>query len=199
MIRYPLLANEIDISNIKISDINYNNNKQFCNITYNQNEQLYIQSPIFNFIEQIKIEQNTKNNYKLLYLFLTPKDPNTYSFVDFVNKVELNTCQHLNNILSKNLNVNSLIKIHDLTSENTNRQIYMYMKITILDHTKIEYNNKLISIEDLNKLVSKVNLKLIFELNMLWISQTKIGLYLKPIRIKVIDIGIILTFKPGDQ
>ena len=121
-----------------------------------------------------------------LYLFLTPQDSNTFNFIELVKKIEKACVETINKMTNKVLVPNPLIKIH--RTEEANKQIYMYIKITLLDQTKIEYNNKLISIDELNNLVRKVNLKVIFELNMLWISQTKIGIYLKPIKLKVIDI-----------
>ena len=181
---YPLLPPEIDIKKIKISDINYNDNKQFCNVTYHQNGTLYIQSPTFKFIEPIIIEQHVRNNHKALFLFLTPQDSNTYHFIELINKIENECVNTINNLHNRTLVANSIIKVF----EEENKQIYMYIKITLLDQTKLEYNNNNITIEELNNLVRKVNLKVIFELNMLWISQTKIGVYLKPIKIKAIDI-----------
>jgi hypothetical protein len=201
MNKFPLLSTEVDLSKIKISDVNYNDNKQFCHIIYNQNESLYLQSPILKFIEPIVVQQHSRNNYKQLYLFLTPQDSTTFSFIELISKIESICLDTVNNLMNKILNVNSLIKIHDTETEETNRQIYMYLKITLLDQTKIEYNNKQISIDELNNLVRKVNLKIIFELNMLWLSQTKIGIYLKPIKIKAIDIieDPILSFRDDDS
>ena len=183
---YPLLPTEVDVSKIKISDINYSDNKQFCHITYHQNGILYLQSPLLKFIEPIIIQQSSRNNHKSLFLFLTPQDSNTFNFIELVKKIEKASVETINKMTNKVLVANPLIKIH--RTEEANKQIYMYIKITLLDQTKIEYNNKLISIDELNNLVRKVNLKVIFELNMLWISQTKIGIYLKPIKLKVIDI-----------
>ena len=201
MNKYPLLSTEVDITKIKISDVNYNDNKQFCHIIYNQNESLYLQSPILKFIEPIIIQQHSRNNYKLLYLFLTPQDSTTYSFIELINKLEGLCLNEINNSMNKTLNINSLIKIHDTDSDDTHKQIYMYIKITLLDQTKIEYNNRQITLDELNNLVRKVNLKIIFEINMLWLSQTKIGIYLKPIKIRAIDIieEPILSFRDDDS
>lgn len=201
MNKYPLLSNEVNISQIKISDINYNDNKQFCYITYNNNQSLYLQSPILKFIEPIVIEQHSRNNYKLLYLFLTPTDSTTFSFIELINKIESLSVDSINNLTNRMLNINSLIKIHDTETEQSNKQIYMYLKIHLLEQTKIEYNNKQITLEELNSLVRKVNLKVIFELNMLWLSQTKLGLYLKPIKIRAIDIidEPIISFRDDDS
>jgi hypothetical protein len=201
MSRFPLLSDEVDISKISISNIINNQNKQYCNIIYNGNESLYIQSPILKFIEPIVNQQNSRNNYKTIYLFLTPQDSSTYSFIEFINKVEKFTTTTINNLKQQTLNINSLIKVYESEINNTQRQIYMYLKVSLLDQTKIEYNNKNISVDELNKLVRKVNLKLIFELNMIWLSQTKMGIYLKPIRIKAIDIieEPIISFRDDDS
>ena len=201
MSRFPLLSDEVDISKIKISNIINNENKQYCNIVYNGNESLYIQSPVLKFIEPIINQQNSRNNYKTIYLFLTPQDSTTYSFIEFINKIEKYTTSTINRLTQKTLNINSLIKIYESEINEKQRQIYMYLKVSILNQTKIEYNNKNISIDELNKLVRKVNLKLIFEINMIWLSQTKIGIYLKPIRIKAIDIveDPVISFRDDDS
>lgn len=185
MNKYPLFSSEVNIDNINYSNINYNDNKQFIYMNYgDSNETLYIQSPILKFIEPI-IKQ--KNNHKILYLFLTPHDSTTYSFIKLINNIENKSLKYVNHITDNNLDINKTIKNYDLDTEDS-KQIIMYFKTTLLDQTKIEYQNEFITFEDLNELVNKVNLKLIFEISMLWLSNTKLGLYLKPLKIKAIDI-----------
>lgn len=185
MNKYPLFSSEVDIDNINYSNINYNDNKQFVYMKYgNLNETLYIQSPILRFIEPI-IKQ--KNNHKALYLFLTPQDPTTYSFIKLINNIENRSLEYINQITDNSLEINQIIKNYDLETEDS-KQLIMYLKTTLLDQTKIEYQDEYITYEDLNELVNRVNLKLIFEISMLWLSNTKIGIYLKPLKIKAIDI-----------
>lgn len=185
MNKYPLFSGEVDIDNINYSNINYNDNKQFVYMKYgDSNETLYIQSPLLRFIEPI-IKQ--KNNHKTLYLFLTPQDTTTFSFIKLINNLEQRSLEYINSLIDNNLEVNQIIKNYDLDTED-NKQLIMYLKTTLLDQTKIEYQDDYITYEDLNELVNKVNLKLIFEISMLWLSNTKIGIYLKPLKIKAIDI-----------
>ena len=106
---------------------------------------------------------------------------------------------HVNSIINKSLNIVNFIKTSELDEDMNSNQVIKYLKIKLLDQTKIEYNNDLITIGDLNKLVSKVNLKLIFEINMIWFNSAKIGLYLKPIKIKAIDILPEVDFEFRDD
>jgi len=197
-IKMPLFSDEVNINNIDISEINYNNNKPYCCINYNKtNKSLFLQSPNLKFIEPIVNDKGTK--YKVLYLFLSPQDKTTYKFIDLINNIEEKSCNYINSKYSKNVEISSVIKSYVLDEDNN--QIVKYLKVTLLDNTKIEYNNKIINFNELDKLVNKVNLKLIFEINMLWISQKKLGIYLKPIKIKVCDIidEIQLNFRDDDD
>jgi len=186
----PLLSEEVNINNINFSEINNNNNKPFCFIKYNT-QSLFLQSPNLKFIEPIV-------NNKTLYLFLSPQDPTTYKFINVINNIETKSYEYINSLDSKNVEISSVIKSYNL--DENNNQIVKYLKITLLDNIKIQYNDKFIEFNELDKLVDKVNLKLIFEINMLWISQKKLGIYLKPIKIKVCDIikEIQLEFRDDD-
>jgi hypothetical protein len=186
MNKYPLFSSEVNIDDINFSNINYNDNKQFVNIKYGEsNNTLYIQSPLLKFIEPITKQ---KNNYKSLFLFLTPHDPTTHSFIKLINSIEQKSLDYINQFTENNLDINQIIKSYDLDTDDS-KQIVMYIKTTLLDQTKIEYHDDDITYEELNNLVSIVNLKLIFEINMFWLSNTKIGVYLKPLKIKAIDIS----------
>lgn len=200
MNKYPLFSNEVNTDNINFSNINYNDNKQFVYIKYGEtNETLYIQSPLLRFIEPIIVQ---KNNLKSLYLFLTPHDPTTYSFIKLISSIENKCVDYINEITENNLEINKIIKNYDLDTEESNsKQLIMYFKTTLLDQTRIEYQEEYITYEELNNLVSKVNLKFIFEINMFWLSNTKIGLYLKPLKIKATDISNdpVIEFRDEDS
>jgi len=200
MSKYPLLSNEVKINKIGFSCINYNDNKQYCYINYeNQNESLYLQTPFFKFIEPIGKSHSNGKTYDEIYLFLTPQDPTTFTFIELINSLETKVETHVNSIINKSLNIVNFIKTSELDEDMNSNQVIKYLKIKLLDQTKIEYNNDLITIGDLNKLVSKVNLKLIFEINMIWFNSAKIGLYLKPIKIKAIDILPEVDFEFRDD
>ena len=195
------MPNEVNINKIDFSEINYNDNKPFCYINYNNNnsnESLFLQTPNLKFIEPIVTQQNVKGSkFNILYLFLSPQDPTTSSFIDLISKIETKSCNHINSVHSNNVEISSVIKSYDL--DEGNNQVVKYLKVTLLNNTKIEYNNKIIGFNELDQLVNKVNLKLIFEINMLWISQTKLGIYLKPIKIKACDIIKELEFRDDDD
>jgi len=191
---YPYYSNEINIDDIEFSEVNYNDNKKFCYINYNKlnkssPDPIYLQTPIFKFIQPVIDHQvkGKKTAYQNIYLFLTPEDKTTYEFIDLINNIEIKALNHLNDS-SKSYNLSTAIKTHEISESNNSKQLYMYLKTTLLNNTKIEYNKKKINITELNDLVNKVNLKIIFEINMLWISNSKIGMYLKPSKIKAIDI-----------
>ncbi len=178
----PLLSSEVDIDKIS-----YINNKQYININY-ENEALYLQTPIFKFIQPIVKQKVNDKIYNELYLFLTPEDKTTYKFIDLVNKLEQKTVSYIDN----KFKISSIIKIME-----ANNQMFKYVKVKLLDQTKIEYNNRCLTLDELNNLTCSVNLKLIFEINMIWMSDKKFGIYLKPLKIKVIDIipEIIIDFR----
>jgi len=202
MSKYPLFPNEIILDDINFSNINYSNNKEYFCISYGEtNQTLYLQSPLFKFIQPITREQ--KNNlFNDLYLFLTPQDSNTFSFIDLINNLEskmLLIAEQFNSNISSTSN----IKSYELDEENNNtnqiKQVVKYLKIKLLDITQLEYNNNSITIDQLNDLIEIVNLKLIFEISMAWITKTKVGLYLKPIKVKAIDIPKITKVEFRDD
>ena len=194
----PLFSKEIDINNINISDINFNDNRSFCYISHGEsNGSIYLQTPVVRYIDPIVQQQN---NHNALYLFLTPHDSSTKDFIKLINNIEAKCIKHIN-ASNKKISLNTVIKTYDFETTEHNKQVFMYLKVILLDQTKIEYQDERISLEQLNELVKKVNLKLIFEINMLWISQTKIGIYLKPLRIKAVDIvnEPIIDFREDDS
>jgi hypothetical protein len=162
------------------------------------NESLYLQTPFFKFIQPVeKINSNGKT-YNEIYLFLTPQDPTTNSFIELINSIETKSGKHINSLSHKQLSISQVIKSSILDDENSN-QVIKYIKVKLLDQTKIEHNKKRISITELNELINKVNLKFIFEINMLWLNSNKMGIYLKPLKIRAIDILPELEFEFRDD
>lgn len=199
MSRQPLLIHEVKLNKISFSPINENENKHFCYVKYKDNESLYLQTPIFKFIEPIKKINSNGKIYNEIYLFLTPHDSTTFSFIDLINSIELKSVEYINSILNSSLMTSKVIKSSNLDDEENSGQVIKYLKVKLLEQTKIEYNTKYITISELNKLTNKVNLKFIFELNMLWFNTNKVGLYLKPLKIKVIDIIPEADFEFRDE
>lgn len=191
---YPLLPSNIDITKIKISDINYIGNTPICNFLYNQNEILYIESPLLSF-NKIVIDKNDNN--RILYLsFDNDKDLNTYSFISLINSIQNLSIGTINKMTNNILSIRSIINIIK-----KDENIYMYMKTILTNQIKIEYNNKLININELNNLVNKVDIKIIFQLDRLEMSDSKVGVYLKPVRLRLKDIIIEpeISFRDEDS
>jgi hypothetical protein len=216
MSKYPLLSNEIDVNNINFSSINYTNNKKYCYITYGENNHtLYLQSPTFKFIQPISKKNTDKihveQSYNELYLFLTPQDSSTFEFIQLMEQLEAKG-ESIIKQYENNISIMQIIKsceidnddqesiYHNNYNEKTNiKQIIKYLKVKLLDITQIEYNKELINIDDLNELLNDVNLKMIFEISMSWITGTKMGIYLKPIKLKAIDIPKITNVNFRDE
>lgn len=193
MNKYPYLSDEIDIDKIDFSCINYNDNRQFCYINYDKpNETLFLQTPIFRFIHPITTQRIGGKSYNEIYLFLTPQDQTTSKFINLITNIEIKGKEHIKELTNKDMILSPFIRTSEFDSESNQtqktKQVIKYIKIKLLDQTKIEYNKKIITIEELNELPNKVNLKLIFEINMLWLAQIRMGIYAKPLKIRATDI-----------
>ena len=209
MNKYPLFSNEVDLDKINFSNINYSNNKEYFYVSYDNEQTLYIQSPTFKFIQPIIQKDNTSHSFNELYLFLNPNDSSTFQFIELMNKLEIKGQEIIDNYRSNTL-VIPIIKSCDIDEnneddQNTNfdackiKQVIKYMKIKLLDMTLLEYNKESITIEQLNKMVDNVNLKVIFEISMAWITKNKMGIYLKPIKIRAVDIPKITEVEFRDD
>lgn len=210
MSKSPFFSNEVDLNKVNFSNINYSNNKEYFCISYDRdNPNLYLQSPIFKFIQPITQKNNSIHSFNDLYLFLTPQDSSTFEFIELMNKLEIKSQEAINQH-KNNMSVISIIKSCDIDDDQINddqlnndqlnndklnnknkcqiKQVVKYLKIKLLDMTQIEYKNEHITINQLNNLVELVNLKLIFEISMAWITKNKVGIYLKPIKIKAVDV-----------
>jgi hypothetical protein len=202
MSKKPYLSDEVELQKIDFSDVKYNENKPFCNVMYGKPEEtLYLQSPIFRFIHPVTIQSIGGKKYNELYLFLTPLDQSTFPFIKLITLIENMSYDHVTKLPKmEQYKLSQIIKTSEVEN-NGSKQLIKYIKIKLLNQTKIEYNKKIINIDDLNTLINKVNLKLIFDMNMLWLTQNKFGLYLKPLRIKAVDIveDQLVEFRDEDE
>jgi hypothetical protein len=190
MSKYPLFSSEVELRKINFSTINYSNNKEFFYISYgDSNDTLYLQSPTFKFIQPIIQNDGKTHQFNELYLFLNPQDKSTYDFIELTNNLEEKS-QNTINLYKNNISIIPIIKSCDIEedTDNKNTQIIKYLKVKLLDITQIEHNKRQISIDELNDMVDRVNLKMIFEISMAWISKDNMGIYLKPIKIRAIDL-----------
>lgn len=184
----PLFSNEIDFSKIEFL---LNNDKIDNKIIYyftHNNNNLYLQTQIFKFLQPIESKVINNKIYNEILLFLTPYDKTTNIFINLIDYIEKKCLNYINNITDNNVILNPLIKVIEINDDQQPTKYIKYIKIKLLNSTIIEYNKNQIDFNILNEMINNVNLKLIFEINTIWLSNNKIGLFLKPIKIKVIDI-----------
>lgn len=186
---------EIDFKNINISCINYNNNHKYCSITYNNNP-LYIQTPTFKFIQPIVHNQLNKRTYDELYLFFNQEDKKTLLFITFINNLEQLILKHLTTTTHKTYTINPIIKT--LTLDDTHKNV-KYIKFRLINNTIFMHNSSKINVDDLNKLINKVIIQNIIEMNMIWLTDNKFGIYIKPLKTRAIDIEPTVEFRNDDE
>ena len=207
MSNFPLFSKEIDISKVILSDLKTIGNKRYFNIIYDSGS-LVLQTPIFKFINEVTTSRSNGKIYNDLFLFLTPNDNSTYDFITLFSNLEQRICYLLendHNIRSKNIVFSSFIKSYETEStENAkDKHTIRYIKTKLLDITKIDYNGNSIDIDTLNELLNRVDIKMLFEINSIWLSddnKIKINIFIKPIKIRAIDIvnDIDVEFRDDD-
>jgi hypothetical protein len=206
MSNFPLFSKEIDISKVSLSDLKTIGNKHYFNILYDSGS-LILQTPIFKFINEVTTSRLNGKIYNDLFLFLTPNDNSTYDFITLFSNLEQRICYLLengHNIRSKNIVFSSFIKSYETeSSENKDKHTIRYIKTKLLDITKIDYNGNSIDIDALNELLNRVDIKMLFEINSIWLSNDnhiKINIFIKPIKIRAIDIvnDINVEFRDDD-
>lgn len=206
MSNFPLFSKEIDISKVNLSDLKTIGNKHYFNILYDSGS-LILQTPIFKFINEVTTSRVNGKIYNDLFLFLTPNDNSTYDFISLFSNLEQRICYLLengHNIRSKDIVFSSFIKSYETEStENKEKHTIRYIKTKLLDITKIDYNGNCIDIDVLNELINRVDIKMLFEINSIWLSndnQIKINIFVKPIKIRAIDIvnDIDVEFRDDD-
>lgn len=207
MSNFPLFSKEIDISKVNLSDLKTIGSKRYFNILYDSGS-LILQTPIFKFINEVTTARVNGKIYNDLFLFLTPNDNSTYDFISLFSNLEQRISYLLengHNIRSKNIVFSSFIKSYETeSSENKkDKHIIRYIKTKLLDITKIDYNGNSIDIDVLNELINRVDIKMLFEINSIWLSNDnhiKINIFVKPIKIRAIDIvnDIDVEFRDDD-
>lgn len=183
-------THEINFKKINISCINYSDNHQFCSINYNK-EPFYLQTPTFNFFQPIIEQQVGKNKYNELYLFFNKKDKGSMSFITFIGRMEDAISKHLISISHKKLELSPIIKT--LCMENNTK--IKYIKLKLINNSQFYHNKTKVTIEQFNQLINITTIQLIIEINMIWLTDSKFGLYLKPLKIKAIDTEPNVEFR----
>jgi hypothetical protein len=179
------LPTEININKIITTSVKMNNLKKYSLILYENNEVLYIQTPLFNNILNI----NKKDNYIEFFVKITDID-----FLNFLIELEkyimnlafINKNAWFDTI--QNIKFKSLIK----NLENNEDKVIKF-KVPLIIKTKrllvdsidnINYNEtELINIYDISNVN---NIRFIININSIWFSNDLFGLYLKPVYVEEI-------------
>ncbi len=187
----PYLPKDFNLDSIVYSDVQNDGPNKKSIFLYDRvpGKKIYIQSPELKNM----IGYNKKSKYYELNLPLYGrKKSHVSSFVQFIkqldNKIITDAKTNRNtwfNESNKNVRYRSLIKnIHDDYIDTVEFKAGMFengiIKLKITDGTTITANSQNISIEDL-----KINhdIRTIFQVYAIWISNDLFGLYLKPVKI----------------
>ena len=182
----PILLNDIDYKSININNIYEENNfRKNLFLNYNDNN-FIIQTPYLLFNNKLE-EKNTY--YELIIDLKCRNKLKSNKIINFL----LNLEKHLINMINKNkseyFNTEKKIKFKSIIRFNKDNNKYIKLKILkdSLDEEsiKIIQNNNKISI---NNLKDKCYLKLLININAIWINNNIFGVYLKPILISKKDI-----------
>jgi len=187
----PYLPKDFNLDSIVYSDVQHDSPNKKSIFLYDTvpGKKIYIQSPELKNM----IGYNKKSKYYELNLPLYGrKKSHILSFIEFIkgldNKIITDAKTNRNTWFdssNKNVRYRSLIKnIHDDYIDTVEFKAGMFengiIKLKITDGTTITANSENISIEDL-----KINhdIRTIFQVYAIWISNDLFGLYLKPIKI----------------
>lgn len=191
----PLKLNEINLDNIVYKDIKSNSKKTVVFLKYKKKNSLknfVIQTPTFlNINEPVE----NKNYWDLEIPIFGKKEKKVKEFADFFNKLDdkimydarIHSSKWFNNFDVDEINYQKTIR------ESSNKKFKNgTFKVKILNNidfkTLIQLNNsKKIT---MNQVPRNSWIKMIFEIQALWINQNGFGIFLKPILISFTPIEI---------
>jgi len=180
----PLLCNNINCNNIKITNIINNSNFK---IQYSNNP-FIIQTP--EFIKDIENNIIEKNDYYEFILNIKSLEKNKQeSFINLLNDLDNYFINFIKNNKKKFIFNNLKIKYKSINRNNT-------LKLKLLKDDinnnilKIIKNNKIINI---NELKHKCNIKLLLNINALWNNNSIFGIYIKPLLIDIRPYKLVLN------
>jgi hypothetical protein len=194
----PLFCNEINLNDIIYSDVYNDRNGKKCIYIYHkkQGNKLYIQTPeLKNIINIIKSD----NYYELDLPLYGKKKEKVDTFVNFLNDLDTKLIQDAKKYKNvwfknnKNIKYRSLIKnIHNDYSETIENKLGIFdngiIKFKITNSTSIVCNKKQI---DVSNIKVGTNIRTIFQVFAIWISNDFFGLYLKPSKVEQIYNQVI--------
>ena len=188
-------AHEVNTKKISFSSFDLNN-KQIAELTYSDGPRqgpLYLQTPLLKFVN--KITQKTINNniYNELYLMIDPNNKSNILFMNILNEID-NKLKTFICSKTKKLEIDHCIK-----SLNIDETIINFIRMKLLKNTIIEYNNKSITISQLNNLINNIDIQVIIEINIIWGTNNKFGLFLKPIRLRAVNNIQNINFRKNDD
>jgi len=183
----PLLINNINFNSINISKINIENNtRKNLYLKYNDNN-FIIQTPELFYNNKIK---EMKDYYEIIINIVCRNEEKTNKFITFLNNLD----KYFITLVSKRRTEffnNNNIKYKSILREKNNNK---FIKLKLLKYNihnnllKLVSNNTPITLQDLN---DKCYLKILININAIWINNNIFGIYLKPI---IINKKIIIDY-----
>ena len=175
----PLLIDNINFNNINIDRVDIeNDNRKNLYLTYNNNN-FIIQTPELFYNDELK---EMDEYYEILIDLVCKNKEKTTKFITFLNNLD----KYFITLISKSKNKyfnNKNIKYKSILREKNNKK---FIKLKLLKHNvnnnilRIVNNNNSISLEELN---NNCYLKMLININAIWINNNIFGIYLKPILI----------------
>jgi len=175
----PLLIDNINFNNINIDKVDIeNDNRKNIYLIYNNNS-FIIQTPEFSYNNKLK---EMDDYYEIIIDLVCRNKEKTTKFITFLNNLD----KYFITLISKNKDKyfnNKNIKYKSILREKNNNK---FIKLKLLkyninnDILRIVNNNNSISLEELN---NNCYLKMLININAIWINNNIFGIYLKPILI----------------
>ena len=177
----PLLIDNINFNNINIDrlDIESNTRKNLY-LKYNNND-LILQIPELLYTNELK---EREDYYEIIIDIVCRNKEKTNNFIDFLDNLD----KYFISLISKNKNKyfnNKKIKYKSILRDNNNNK---FIKLKLLKYNinnnilRIVNNSKSISLKELNK---ECYIKILININAIWINDHIFGIYLKPILINI--------------
>lgn len=181
------LPEQINIESINASAIMYNSSKKYSLLTHKNRESIFIQSPIFENIIEIKDYEDYTE-----YYFEIPNNSNGQKFLSFINDVE----QKLIKLAfenkanwfdgKENVKFRSVIKNLDEYDSKIIKFRFPYNIRTRCQYVESfdmisqgEFEN--ISIKDIQG-----NVRIVLNINAIWFTNDMFGLYIRPVYVEEI-------------
>jgi len=194
------LPEQINIEEIKSNKIIENGIKRYSTLEIN-NEKIIFQTPIFEKAINIEMFKDYGD-----YYFIIPKNDQGNRFINFIQKLERRIIQIIYDNKQiwypnvENVTFRSIIK--NYTDEHNNGSSVIKFKIPYTVKTNKLMVDNLDNLNNGEKIKSKVidisegNVRMIVNLNAIWLTNNMFGIYLEPICVEeIIKIDIDYEFQ----